>query len=235
MLRCVPCKAASPTCRYLLVRFAYLQSLRIIYLRLCTAHTSHLSMAPGFVPSGYSTPYVSSPNPLQSSPKQSPTPPGPAATKAPKKQSSPAVVPHDAEINIPLGWSELPAGVLRTFITKFPANIYNAASTAARIVGSVPRGAEVTETLQCSLLPLSDEWRHVRHGGVLGCIQMAALTYECFVSGMKAHPILPTDYQVLLQERQSQSLHHPCVCFKPSSYLRLHCQLGELSTLRIRV
>jgi hypothetical protein len=81
----------------------------------------------------------------------------------------------ESELPVPRGWSELPAGVLRTFTAMSYTNLHLAPTTASRILAALPKGAQLTETLQCSLLPTTEVWRHVRYGSILGCVQTAVL------------------------------------------------------------
>lgn len=100
-------------------------------------------------------------------------------------------------LNIPAGFSELPPGVLKVWTTRSPLNLFLAPNLASRVIASAPAGAQVTDTLDASLMTEEAEFRQVRYGDAIGWMRMRGLLYACNIT-----PHTQIDISLLLTRSQ---------------------------------
>ena len=146
-----------------------------LHRSLCASPAGFPSPPPMALPPSlnaiYSTPSVAAlaqPALKRSGSPVSEQPPKPVRPDAPK-----------LKLNIPTGFSELPPGVLKVWTTRSPLNVFLGPSLVSRVIASAPAGAQVTDTLDASLMTDDAEFRQVRYGDVIGWMRMRGLLYAC--------------------------------------------------------
>lgn len=106
------------------------------------------------------------------------TPPGRTAVQPSINQSQPKLrnsapssplSSSNGAKELAVGFSDLPIGVLRTFETRVPMNLYSD-QQRSQVVSAVPAHANLMEVLD-SPWSNKQDWKHVTYGSIIGWVQ----------------------------------------------------------------